>query len=165
MENPTPQTPLATADAAGTATLAAEQERSRILGIQSILAGSEFDTVRNKAIAEGWDVSRAKAEAFDVAQTARLAEQKAAGETQAAMQQRLDAIAKSGHAEELVPQADTTPDKPVAAIASGAGSADAFETSVKAHVNAGKTLAAAQSLAAKESPANHRAWILASQKR
>lgn len=146
-----------------TAKCAADQERSRILAIQSVLAGGEFDTVRNKAIAEGWDVSRAKAEAFEVAQGCRAAEQKAAGEKLAAQQQRLDAIASSGHAEELAPQADTTPSHPIAGMAGG--NADAFETAVTGYVNSGLSLAAAQRKASIENPVNHTAWIASKQKK
>jgi len=160
--NNTPDTtpPTPAVDAAGTA---AETERARILGIQSALADAVFAELRAKAIAEGWDLTQAKAAAFDVAVAARAADAEADGQKQAELQQRLDAIANSGHAGELDPTAESTPVQPLAG--SAAGSAEAYQSAVDALIAAGSKPSAAHRAVAVKRPADHKAWLAAAQRK
>ncbi|MHC4122906.1 MAG: S49 family peptidase [Planctomycetota bacterium] len=157
------QTPADAADETKQSATGAEQERSRILAIQSALSDAAYEEIATKAIAEGWEIQQAKAAAFDVANEARTADKKAADGKIAEMQARLDAIAKSGHAEDLAAAPDTTPDTPLKGQqpVPGApkGNAEAFNTAVEGYINAGMSKANAMAKAARENPANHRAWI------
>jgi len=141
-------------------------ERARILAIQSALAGVEFKEVCAKAVAEEWDLQKAKAEAFEVAQKKRDQEARAADEKIALLQTRLDAIAKSGHSDELIPQQPTDSANPLKKDGSAVGSAEAFETVVTNLQADGKTTRAqAIAKAVKSHTDDHKAWLGSKQKK
>jgi len=142
-------------DAAALQAEATKAERERIEAISTALPGEQFAELRKQAIAAGWDITRAKAEALPVAQQAHAAELAAVrGELETA-KTKLEAIAQGGDDGAAAEASDAGEDS--GAAGDGADGA-IYARAVERMRAQGMTETQAYRAAARQYPQAHAAW-------
>lgn len=152
------QVKTAAADPNVLAQQAAAAERMRIQAIQSALSDECLTDVRAKAIAEGWSVEKAQAEALPVIRKAAAEREAKLIQESNEKQQRLDAIATGG-SEVEAPDANDADEEGTTAGTGDDGRAETYDREVSRMIENGRTKADAHREAAIKMPKSHQAWI------
>jgi len=134
-------------------------ERQRIASINSALSGDDFTGVRNRAIAEGFSLTEAKAAAFDAAVKVHGEKTKALEEKLAVAEEKLAAIAEGGD-DQLKAAEPSDGDEDKATVAGDDGKAETYTAAVEQMMSKDNKLTRGKAMlaAAKKYPKSHEAW-------
>lgn len=136
---------------------AAKAERQRITDISAALAGDDFKSPREKAIADGLTIEQAKAAAFDVAKEVHAKQISGLQAELEQAKQRLKAIAEGG-AKITASEASDKDEEEGITTGDDDGKAETYDAAVKALIDKGETKAKAYEKAAHRLPKSHEAW-------